>query len=579
MSRAHRVLSLVTIVVAALVAGCGGSTPSKQEAPPSAQQDSAPTFESGGILHAEPDPALPAGAASVQRITYVSRSAVDDSTTSVTGSVYLPAAAAPPGGYHVVAYGPAVSGSTPQCALSPEAKARSSAAVEALLQGGYVVTVPDYQGLGDPSDGRRLYHPALDSTTAGYNLIDAVRAAKNLVPDTSPIWAAAGEVQGGQAAWALNELADNYGLQNLVGTVSISPIADPAGLADAAAEGTLTGEQQILFMSYLSALSSEYGSAFQIDDYRRGSAKQNWGLLLGCDPGEEAARAAARAAITPDDLRPATPAALAVLRTYLRKTTLPQGPAQQPMLVMVDPQDPLMPAAWTEGALSRACAMNDQITIRTQPAPALDTEALDWIAGRIGDQPVTNDCAPFLEAHPPPPAPPPPGPVGAAPATTAPAVPVENAPRAHRDLADQRVAAGDDPAADRPRAGRRDRLAVAAVGSAVVTGRGRGGLRVDRGGVVVRAQPGVGFGLPVGNVGVDRIDRPGGGGADPGMARVGVVAAHRRPAGCAAVCPVGGDGAQRVAGVSAEPHHRLAAGHRAAAAAMDRPGETGRDAA
>ncbi len=384
-----RVLALLAAMVAAVVAGCGGS------AAPQRHLD-----EPGAIINAETvSQAVPADAASVQRVTYQSRSGVDDSSTHVTGSVYVPRGTAPQGGFHVVGYGPAVSPTSSDCG-SQEASARSSAVINALLNAGYVVAVPDYQGLGDPSDGKRLYHPALDSTTAGYNLMDAVRAAKNLVDNTSPIWAAVGEAQGGQAAWAVNELADNYGFQSLRGTVSISPIADVSGLADAAAEGTLTPEQQRVYISYLAALATEYTSEFHLDDYRHGAAKGNWDLLLGCRPADDEARAAAFAQITPDDLRPATPQALAVLQTYLQKTTLPQGPAQQPMLVIYGDQDPLTPAAWTERAIARACGMRDQITVRQQPSPALDTEALDWIASRLREEPVPNDCEAFVAAHP-----------------------------------------------------------------------------------------------------------------------------------------------------------------------------------
>ncbi|WP_231748762.1 alpha/beta hydrolase-fold protein [Mycobacterium sp. M26] len=376
---------VLAIVVAVLLAGCGGSAPK----PPQQASDS------GAILQQETvSGTVPAAAAEARRITYVSRSGVDDSTTHVTGSVYVPRSPAPPGGYHVVAYGPAIAGSGPGCAR-PQPNT-----INDLLTAGYVVAVPDYQGLGDPSDGKRLYYPALDSTTAGYNLIDAVRAAKNLVADTSPIWAAMGEVQGGQAAWALNELADNYGFGSLRGTVSLSPLTDLAGLADAAADGTLTPEQQRLYISYLAALATEYKGQFRLDDYRRGAATQHWDLLLGCQPADDAARAAASAQISPDDLRPATPAALATLRTYLRKTSLPQGPAQQPMLVSYGDQDTLAPASWTERAIARACGMGDQITVRPQPSPTLDPDVLTWIASRLSEQPVPNDCESFLAAHP-----------------------------------------------------------------------------------------------------------------------------------------------------------------------------------
>ena len=73
------------------------------------------------------------------------------------------------------------------------------------------------------------------------------------------------------------------------------------------------------------------------------------------------------------------------------------------MLVIYGDQDPLTPAAWTERAIARACGMRDQITVRQQPAPALDSEALDWIASRLREEPAPNDCEAFVAAHPLPP--------------------------------------------------------------------------------------------------------------------------------------------------------------------------------
>ncbi|MGI9126464.1 MAG: alpha/beta hydrolase, partial [Mycobacterium sp.] len=406
-----RALLMLMVMVAAV--GCSSSSA------PSQQPDAA-----GSILSEETvSGPVPADAAAVRRFTYVSRSAIDDSGTRVTGTVFVPRGDAPQGGFKVVAYGKPIAGGTADCtATSPEA----SAVIESLLRAGYVVTVPDYQGLGNPSGGKPIYHPFLDSTTAGYNLIDAVRATKNLLPDTSPIWVAAGAGLGGQAAWALNELADNYGFQHLRGTVSVSPAADVTGLADAAAEGTLTPEQQRLYIAYLAALSAEYPGQFHLDDFRRGAARQNWDLLAGCRPADDAARAAAAAQVTPDDLRPAGPEALATLRGYLHKTTLPQGPAQQPMLVIYGDRDPLIPPDWTEGALARACGMKDAITIRREPEPAIDTAALDWIASRLREEPVPNDCPAFSADHPAPPPVSVPPPPESTPAATVPAPAAES---------------------------------------------------------------------------------------------------------------------------------------------------------
>jgi hypothetical protein len=110
--------------------------------------------------------------------------------------------------------------------------------VAALVSAGYVVTVSDYQGLGRND----TYHPYLDSTTVGYNLIDSVRAARKFVPNTSDRWAALGASQGGQAAWAANELADNHGWGPAFERRVSHPLPT-SRLADAAAAGALRGDR------------------------------------------------------------------------------------------------------------------------------------------------------------------------------------------------------------------------------------------------------------------------------------------------------------------------------------------------
>ena len=66
-----------------------------------------------------------------------------------------------------------------------------------------MVAVTDYEGCGSRPAARAPSIRFWTSTTAGYSLIDAVRAAKNLVPDTSPIWAAVGDTgERSGFAWA-----------------------------------------------------------------------------------------------------------------------------------------------------------------------------------------------------------------------------------------------------------------------------------------------------------------------------------------------------------------------------------------
>ncbi len=202
------------------------------------------------------------------------------------------------------------------------------------------MTVPDYQGLGSDQN----YHPYLEPTTEGYNLIDAVRAARKLVPEASDRWVAVGISQGAQAAWAANELAATYGAGlNLLGSVSLAPPINVTFLADLAESGGLTKEQESPYPAMLAALKNEHPE-FNLDDYRRGIVEQNWDLLLQCDVSSAAAREAVVAQITEDDLRPSSQAATDTLRGYLQKMSLPQKVAAAPMLVIYGGKDAFIPA-------------------------------------------------------------------------------------------------------------------------------------------------------------------------------------------------------------------------------------------
>jgi pimeloyl-ACP methyl ester carboxylesterase len=340
------------------------------------------------------DPRLAAVTSLAARITYTSTSGINDSNYKVTAAVFAPKGQPPPGGWPMVAYGHRATGIRSGCApsLSPTLLGES-ATVTALVTAGYVVAVPDYQGLGPNT----AYHPFLDSTTEGYNLIDSMSATRNLVPDTSDKWIAFGIGQGGQAAWAANELVENHGMGlKLVGTVSASPIADIEGLADVAAAGGLTKDQKLTLVSFLAAIKETYGKDVNLDDYRRGAAQENWNALLACDATSSDERARLADQISADDLRPRSADAVNTLRGFLRKTTLPQGPTSAPMLVIYGGRDPLIPPGWTQRVVERACKMHDVIQVQFQPDKGGDdidvSSVLGWINDRLNGIPAVNNC-------------------------------------------------------------------------------------------------------------------------------------------------------------------------------------------
>lgn len=382
---------LILLSTAAVVlAGCGSpSTPDSNS-----EGEEAP-HNLGSVPLTNVVESVRNAAASMDIVTHISRSGIDDTQSEVTTSVFVPKGDAPEDGFPIVALSNRTTGIAPECApsLSPTLLGLAPT-IEALLKAHYVVAVPDFQGLGKHSgeDDGNQYNPYLDSTTAGYNIVDAVQAARVAVPQSSASWLPMGIGEGGQAAWAANELADNYSYElELAGSVSISPISDINGLLEAAKSATLSNEQKVMLARFLAGLKAAYPDAIDLDQFRRGAAQQHWDALLACQSDPAAEQVAGQIPAT--DLQPADADAASTLQGFLSKATLPQGPTRAPMLVVYNDGDPLSPGAWTDTALNAACKLGDTITIRKNPQPQPDSaETLAWIGDRFKSEPAPNDC-------------------------------------------------------------------------------------------------------------------------------------------------------------------------------------------
>ena len=410
MNRAHFRIAAACLVLATgvTITGCGDDKPPPQPSEATGihlnADYSGAGQEPGALSDAATLPTidrrLRANTSLSARIEYTSTSGITGGTEQVTGTVFVPIGKPPANGWPIVAYAHATTGVAPECAPSLSSTLLgSSTVVTTLVKAGFVVTLPDYQGLGL----NKTYHPYLDATTAGYNVIDAVVATRKLVPQASKQWVAVGVSQGGQAVWAANELAANYnGGVALAGAVSLAPPADVTGFADAAAAGQLTAEQAPALPMILSWLKKVHAD-LNLDDYRRGIVKDKWDTLLACEGPKAAEREKLTNQITPDDLRPATPQATDTLRGYLQKMSLPQGPTGSPMLVIYGGRDNLVPAAWTDRALTAACGLGDVIDIETQPDKGhtdIDvSSAFGWINDRFRGVPAPNSCLSFTTSQ------------------------------------------------------------------------------------------------------------------------------------------------------------------------------------
>lgn len=124
----------------------------------------------------------------------------------VTGAVYVPEGDAPRGGWPVVSYAHGTTGISHACAPSltglflPEREH-----VGHWLERGFAVVATDYEGLGG-----RGNHPYFDGRHEAWDIIDIVRAARQLDHPFGCHWVVAGFSQGGHAALFTAQMATGY---------------------------------------------------------------------------------------------------------------------------------------------------------------------------------------------------------------------------------------------------------------------------------------------------------------------------------------------------------------------------------
>ena len=327
------------------------------------------------------------------RVVYRSTDGDTGALTEVSGSVFTPRGDAPEGGWPVVSYGHGTTGIDPTCGPSlSNTLLGQLELVSGLVHAGYAVAFTDYQGLGH--DGAPAY---LDSRTAAFNMIDAVRALRATFHGVSTRWGAFGGSQGGGAAWSADEQAHVYAPElNLVGAVAVSPGADISGYVDKAEAGTLTSDQKAVLQLFVESLARRYPDVNR-DDYRRGDVARDWNTLSACTGPLVAGRTAAIDAIGPMDLAPSTPAAAAALRQKFQQWALPQLPLSAPLSVTYGGKDTFIDHQWTADAIARACALGDTIAIHYGPdykhSEADFPAEVTWLADRFAGKPAHDDCS------------------------------------------------------------------------------------------------------------------------------------------------------------------------------------------
>jgi hypothetical protein len=384
----------MAVAAAALaVAGLGGL------AVPASAGPAVPTSPRGGafgapgtLLAAQPvtnlDPSLVALGAHEWRVWYTSRSGLNNRPVIVSGMVIEPAGSAPAGGWPVIAWAHGTTGVADDCAPSATSNlAGQLGGVLPLLQQGFLITATDYEGLGTPGP-----HPYLVPTSEGRSVIDSVRAARDLVPNTSTRWAVFGASQGGQAAWATDELARTWGRGlDFLGAAAAAPAADIAPVTALVPNG-LSQSDLGLYPLVLYGLKLQH-PRLRYSDYLSGQALAEAPLIPVTCATEQVFGSLPAA-----DYTPRSAAALRLVHRYLEENALPQRRASGPLFVAQGTADNIVLPAWNDAAVADACRIGDVVQYTkyagaAHPAlPAAEVDVVTWLDSRFAGAPAPDNC-------------------------------------------------------------------------------------------------------------------------------------------------------------------------------------------
>lgn len=162
-----------------------------------------------------------------QKITYKMPSVTGGQTTA-TAVVMIPKGTMPTAGWPVIVWAHGTTGVADQCAPSNLTDSNGQfnlggtlPLVKQLLSQGYAVIAPDYEGLGSTG-----IHPFLNAKSESQSIISALKAAEQQYRNQlSENWVVVGHSQGGHAAIAAAERADEAGL-NFKGVVAYAPASN-----------------------------------------------------------------------------------------------------------------------------------------------------------------------------------------------------------------------------------------------------------------------------------------------------------------------------------------------------------------
>jgi uncharacterized membrane protein HdeD (DUF308 family) len=341
--------------------------------------------------------------AEVRRILYSTTDSLG--RRAVASGLVISPADMPPGPRPVIVWNHGTTGVARGCAPSlADASATRWAIpdVDEALARGWVVVATDYTGQGAAG-----VFPYLIGEGEARSALDAVRAAED-VPGMwlSPGIVAWGHSQGGHAALWTAQVAPDYAPElRVLGTVALSPAADPLALADELARDQDSAMLSVLISWVLVPYADTYPDVV-VDDYVASGGRSIVREMTQRCPTEPGVIVSVLAALGVSADRPLYDADLGAgaLGERLAQNAA-VGPWPSPVLLAWGGKDEVIPPRLYETYVAQRCAGGAALQVRVLessdhtgvmlPGSALLPTIIRWTQARFDGIPVpiaANDC-------------------------------------------------------------------------------------------------------------------------------------------------------------------------------------------
>jgi pimeloyl-ACP methyl ester carboxylesterase len=383
---------LLTLAAAALAGGGGGGF----YTPPAHLG----RYPIGTTIKSGPAPKVDGAvrqAGQMLRFMYRSESATG-APRAETGVILVPRGKPPAGGWPVIAWDHGTTGIGTACApsrtpLLGDRESDYAGYLADYVAHGYVVVAPDYEGLGPIGE----ISPFAELQSEGRSTVDAVRAARGVVPHLSRKWVILGHSQGGQAALGTAEAAATRApTLPLLGTVAMAPAShfelalDILGGAVPPDPATLPEAVYLLLSAQLTDPSFDLNAI----------------VPPGVAAGFKLAHTACYAQLfdfyekhPPPRLFEGNWEESEPLRLFASRNDPGTVLAPGPMLIAQGKADKTIPPALTAQLDQHLCAIGQRVDFRTYPGVSHDgipaasqRDVLAWVDARFAGEPAPDNC-------------------------------------------------------------------------------------------------------------------------------------------------------------------------------------------